>query len=95
MKNLPTLAKSEGDYLIQLDEDTKTLVVDAIRAKSRITIDLVAGQISIESPGDIDIHAGGKLSLRGDGGIDVLSGADLRLSAGEETIVRGKMVRIN
>lgn len=82
-------------YTIQIDEETSSLIVDTAISKSRIVIDLLLGKISIESPGDIQIHAGGKLVLRGDAGVDIESGGNVGMIAAEETIVRGKMVRIN
>lgn len=89
------LARSENQYEVSLDEGNDTLVVEAFRTQSRIVINLVAGTVIIESPGDISFHAGGKLTLKGDDGVDIISGSEARLVGAEETIIRGKMVRIN
>ncbi|MCC7231048.1 MAG: hypothetical protein IT203_11700 [Fimbriimonadaceae bacterium] len=89
------LAEVPGRYRIELDERSEVLSVLAGGNQQPIVIDLASGRILLQSAGDIDIQAGGKLRLRGDDGVEIDGGGDVRLVSSEETIIRGKMVRIN
>lgn len=95
MSNAIPLAEVPDRYRIVLDEESEVLSIVTGSNQLPIVIDLASGRIFLQSPGDIDIQAGGKLRLRGDDGVEIDGGGDVRLVSSEETIIRGKMVRIN
>jgi len=73
--------------LVSYDAEQDLLVVERQTGGSCIVIDLANDQIRITSGGDISLEAGGVLRLAGKEGIEMKSP--------EETIIQGKMVRIN
>lgn len=89
------LAQAEGSYSVLLDDETAILTITGGPQMPGLSFDLNSGQIRISSPGDIEIDSGGKLKLKGTLGVEVDGGGDIRLISAEETIIRGKMVRIN
>lgn len=85
--NTEILAVAEGGRRILLDRDTNQVIVDGTDTASRVVIDLSNNQITLVSPGDIEVKAGGKLRLSGEEGVELVSRS--------ETIIQGSMVRIN
>jgi hypothetical protein len=76
-------------------EQADTLSICDRELGTQVVIDLGSNQITIRTSGDIELNAGGKLKLRGAEGVEIDGGDDVRLTSSEETIIRGKMVRIN
>jgi hypothetical protein len=93
MKEL--LYKSISGHQVWVDRESEQITVSDPSAAPIIQFDSVTGKINLFSPQDIEIRSSGKLKLRGDDGVEIDGGGDVRLVSAEETIIRGKMVRIN
>ena len=93
--NSITSFETRGGRLVSYDPSRDLLLVEGATGESVIVIDLAQDRITIRSTGDLDLEAGGKLRLKGKEGVEVEAGGDLRLVSEAETIVRGKMIRIN
>ena len=76
-------------------EQTDSLNICDRKLGTELVIDLGSNQITIRTTGDIQLDAGGKLKLRGAEGVEIDGGGDVLLASSEETIIRGRMVRIN
>jgi hypothetical protein len=89
----PIFTSSTG-FDVLLDRSEEQLVVGSDQTP-RMRIDLRTGSVEILSSSDVSVVSGGRISLDGARGVDIRTGGDLQLIAEGETIVRGKMVRIN
>ena len=60
-----------------------------------LSIDLKTGALEIRAIGDISLVSGGRISLDAAEGMDLRSGGNVHLTAQDENVIRGKVVRIN
>jgi hypothetical protein len=90
---MKTIDTEHGDH-VAYDSIHDSLSVRT-RHGAVIQIGFADGAMTIRTEGDIEMSAGGMLRLKGDQGVKIDGGGDVRLASSEETIIRGKMVRIN
>jgi hypothetical protein len=86
--------ESETGHRLLLDRESEAATVEVGNSASMV-IDLKSGCVRVLSSGDMSFIAGGTISLDGAQGVDIRSGGELRLSASEDNVIRGKVVRIN
>ncbi len=87
--------ESKDGHRVSVDREADLLTIENAGSITIAHFEFSSGKVSLYSPEDIEIRSGGKLKLRGDEGVDIDSGGDIRVVSSEETIIRGKMVRIN
>lgn len=85
---------STSGVKLELDRDAETLTVRT-QGDNTLNVDLVSGCVEIRSAGDVCLVTGGRIAFDAAEGVDIRTGGDLSLAAEGETIIRGKMVRIN
>lgn len=88
------LFQSSTGMQVSVDTETESLEIGAPSSVA-LRVDLKAGTVEIFSRDDVSVISGGRIALDAAKGIDIRTGGDLQMIAEGETIIRGKMVRIN
>lgn len=81
--------------LISYEEARDLLIVEPETGGSSIVIDLSNNKVTIHAEGDIEFSSNQKIKLAAKEGIELRTEGETQLVAQGETIIQGKMVRIN
>ena len=93
-ETLPVIRTRSGK-LISYEPEHDLLMVESENGGACIVIDLSNDKVTIRANGDIDLASNQKIRLSAKEGVEIRTEGDAELIAGGETIIRGKMVRIN
>ncbi len=84
------LTTSGNDGTIEMDNEKDTITLHNAKGKNKIVLDGKKKSISMDSPGDINIHAGGNITISGKGKTVLGAKKDIVVNANGETFVGGK-----
>jgi len=84
------LKTSGNDGTIEMDNDKDTITLHNAKGKNKIVLDGKKKSITLDSPGDINIRAGGNITISGKGKTVVGAKKNIIVNANEETFVGGK-----
>ncbi len=87
--------RTQSGKLISYEADRDLLLVESENGGSCIVIDLSNDKVTIQAQGDIDLNSNQKIRLSAKEGVEIRTEGEAHLVAEGETIIRGKMVRIN
>lgn len=93
-ETLPVIRTRSGK-LISYEPDNDLMMVESENGGACIVIDLSNDKVMIRANGDIDLASNKKIRLSAKEGVEIRTEGDAELIAEGETIIRGKMVRIN
>jgi type VI secretion system secreted protein VgrG len=84
------LTTSGNDGTIEMDNEKDTITLHNAKGKNKIVLDGKKKSITMDSPGDINIHAGGNITISGKGKTVLGAKKDIIVNANGETFVGGK-----
>ncbi|MDR2592006.1 MAG: type VI secretion system tip protein VgrG [Chitinispirillales bacterium] len=84
------LTTSGNDGTIEMDNDKDTITLHNAEGKNKIILDGKKKSITLDSPGDINIRAGGNITISGKGKTVVGSKKNIFINTNDETFVGGK-----
>ena len=89
------MIRTDSGKLISYEAERDLLIVENESGGSCVVIDLSNNKVTIHAEGDIEFSSNQKIKFSAKEGIEMHTSGDATLVADEETIIRGKMVRIN
>ncbi len=92
--NTSTIQTRSGK-LISYEEERDLLVIEQESGGTSIVIDLSNNKVTIQADGDIEFTSSKKIRLAAKEGVEIRTEGEAQLLAEGETVIRGKMVRIN
>jgi len=84
------LTASGNDGTIEIDNDKDTVTLHNAEGKNKIVLDGKKKSITLDSPGDINIRAGGNITISGKGKTVIGAKKNIIVNANEETFAGGK-----
>ncbi len=84
------LTTSGNDGTIEMDNDKDTITLHNAEGKNMIVLDGKKKSITLESPGDIKINAGGNIIISGKGKTAIGAKKNIFINANDDTFVGGK-----
>lgn len=90
-----TTIQTRSGKLISYEEERDLLLIEQESGGSCIVIDLSNNKVTIQADGDIEFTSNQKIKFAAKEGVEIKTEGEAQLIAQGETIIQGKMVRIN